>query len=191
MCDLRPAPLQAEPDSCWNVAGSREITPRQAAVLQALVEFRTRQARYANVPPFKILGNETLLEIVQRLPGSLDDLSGIRGLSSGAIDRFGGDLLLAVARGAQAPLIHAPRNHRPPEAVLRRLDALRSWRKEAGREMGVESDVILPREILTAIATNAPQTLEDLAGLMQPTPWRFEHFGAQILQVLAPKRKST
>jgi hypothetical protein len=44
---------------------------------------------------------------------------------------------------------------------------------------------------LTAIATNAPHTLEDLAGLMQPTPWRFEHFGAQILQVLAPKRKST
>ena len=29
-----------------------------------------------------------------------------------------------------------------------RLEALRNWRKEKGREMGVESDVILPRDLL-------------------------------------------
>jgi ribonuclease D len=190
MCDLKPAPLQTEPDSCWNVAGSRDVTPRQAAVLQSLVEFRSRHARYANMPPFKILGNETLLEIVTRMPKTTEDLAGIRGLSSGAIDRLGSDLLLAVERGRQAAPIHAPRNHRPPEAVVRRLENLRTWRKEAAREMGVESDVILPRETLTTIATENPRGLEELAVVMQSLPWRLEHFGAQILQVLAPKRKT-
>jgi ribonuclease D len=67
---------------------------------------------------------------------------------------------------------------------------LRNWRKEAGRQMGVESDVILPREALQAIAENNPGSPEDLAAILQPFPWRLEHYGEQILQVLGLKRKA-
>jgi ribonuclease D len=189
MCDLRPAPLQPEPNTCWSLASPRDITPRQAAILQSLVEFRDRQARYANVPTFKILSNQTLLEITQRAPRNMDELAGIIGLPLSLIDRFGSDILLAVERGAHAPPIHAPHNHRPPETVIRRMETLRTWRKEAGREMGVESDVILPREIMNSIAENNPRTPEELADLMQPVPWRLEHFGEQIFQVISPRRK--
>jgi ribonuclease D len=190
MCDLKPLPLEAEPITCWHIAGPRDVTPRQAAVLQGLVEFRDRQARSSNVPVFKILSNQTLLEIAQRAPEQLEELEDIRGITSNMIDRFGADMIRVIERGTNAKPIHPPRNHRPPEAVLRRLELLRNWRKETGREMGVESDVILPRDVLGLIAEQNPRSREDLAEIMRPYPWRFEHYGDQILNLLSPKRQT-
>jgi ribonuclease D len=63
---------------------------------------------------------------------------------------------------------------------------LRNWSKLTGHNLGVESDVILPREILEQIAQNNPKRLEDLADIMGTTPWRFERFGGQILKLLQP-----
>lgn len=190
MCDLKAPPVESTPCSCWDVASPRDVTPRQAAVLQALVEFRDRQARSSNLPVFKVFSNQTMLEIAKRLPDSLEALGEIQGISRGVLDRFGSDLLRVVERGSKAPAIYPPRNHRPPEAVVHRLELLRSWRKEAGRSMGVESDVILPRDMLAAIADGNPRSPQDLAVIMRPLPWRLEHFGEEILKVLTPKRKN-
>jgi ribonuclease D len=191
LCDLPAAPHQPEPDTCWHLAGPREVTPRQAAVLQELVLFRDRQARYANLPPFKILSNHTLVEIAQRMPGEPAELEEIPGIPASALERFGPDLLGAVERGQRAPLLYPPRNHRPPEEIIRRIEKLRSWRKELGREKGVESDIILPRDLVNLIAERNPRTPTDLAEVMRTTPWRLEHFGAQILNLLTSKGKKT
>ena len=50
--------------------------------------------------------------------------------------------------------------------------------------MGVESDVILPRDLLYAIAVSNPCSPGDLAGIMQDVPWRFDRFGKEILREL-------
>ena len=64
------------------------------------------------------------------------------------------------------------------------MDALRNWRKQAALEMGVTSDVILPRDLLTELAEQNPRRSEELQVILQDVPWRLEHFGSQILEVL-------
>jgi hypothetical protein len=70
------------------------------------------------------------------------------------------------------------------EQIANRMEALRNWRKQAGLVMGVESDVILPRDVLFQIASANPKKLQDLTPLMADLPWRLEHFGPDILKAL-------
>lgn len=171
-------------EGCWRVAGNHALTPQQNAVLMELCAYRNRQAEHANLPLFKVLGNATLLNIAETLPTSLADLSNIEGLSSRLIERHGSALLAAVQRGLQADPLHRPRHAHPDDAFLARLDALRNWRKKSARELSVESDVILPRDVLEIIAQANPRSLDQLQAAMRDLPWRFEHFGEQILKVV-------
>jgi ribonuclease D len=189
MCNTPAAPLENAQPSCWSVAGGQELNGREAAILQALVEYRDRQARYANLPLFKIMSNETLVNIALTAPRTLADLSQIAGVGRNTLDRHAAGLLEAVAHGSEAHPLHPPRNPRPAEAYLQRLERLRTWRKEAGKRMGVESDVILPREVLETVAAVNPQTQEALAEVMQDLPWRLNHYGEELLALLNHRRK--
>jgi hypothetical protein len=48
----------------------------------------------------------------------------------------------------------------------------------------VESDVVLPRPFMHAIAEKNPKNIEALAALMPDSPWRLEKYGLKILALL-------
>jgi ribonuclease D len=50
----------------------------------------------------------------------------------------------------------------------------------------VESDVILPREVVEQVAGVNPRSLSELSALMTYFPWRLGQFGDEILQTLKP-----
>ena len=52
-----------DPQREWRIKGVRDLTPRQAAFVQWLWGWREREAKRADLPPFKILGNDRLLEL--------------------------------------------------------------------------------------------------------------------------------
>lgn len=189
LCLIPAAPLENHPDVCWKVAGGVDITPRQAAVLQMLCDFRDQQARYANLPPFRILSNHNLLDITQRLPQTREDLYSIQSLPRMVVDRHSSSIIAAVQRGMAAPPLYPPNHQRPSDLALKRLDLLKKWRKDTGRQMGVESDVILPRDTMEEIALHGPGSLEELAVPMSALPNRLERFGQQILHLINPRGK--
>jgi ribonuclease D len=168
----------------WRVSGSQDLTPRQAAVLQELCNYRDNRARASNQPPFRILSNQTLLELAQRMPRKRGDLNQVTGLSPKMIDRHASGLLSAVERGIVGPPAYRPYNQRPSDDLLWRLDQLRNWRKLTAREMGVESDIVLPRDVMEAIALRDPRTTDDLVEVMRDLPWRLQHFGNDIIHLL-------
>lgn len=170
--------------NCWRISGSQDLTPRQAAVLMELCIFRDERARAADLPPFRVLPNQTLLELAQAMPRKRADLNNIFGLSQKLIDRFSAGILEAVERGIVGPPAYRPPTPRLSEDVLNRMESLRAWRKFTAREMGVESDVVLPKEMVEAIAVANPRTLEALREIMADLPWRFNRFGTKILEVL-------
>lgn len=189
MCLTPPAPLAAQVDICWSIATPKDVDPQQAAILQELCEYRDRQARYTNQPTFRILPNRAMIDIAVKAPQTLEELDEVPDLPGKTLERYGAGLLSAVAKGKLSPPQHPPRNHRPADAMLRRLDWLREWRKETGRSLSVESDVVLPKDMLIAIAETNPHSLEALGQLMQAQSWRFEHFGQDIFKVLIQKGK--
>lgn len=170
--------------TCWRIAGATDLTPRQAAVLMELCAFREARARAIDQPPFRVLPNQTLLELAQLMPRKFGELNQVFGLSPKLIDRYGAGLLAAVERGIIGPPAYRPSTQRPSEDVLWRIEALRNWRKLTAREMGVESDVVLPRDVMEGIATHNPRTLDELGTIMSDFPWRFDHFGRQIIERL-------
>lgn len=182
-----PGATELEPPIYWRINGSQKLTPSQNGVLQALLEYRDHQARRADMPPFKILSNQTLMQIAEELPLTWEALADIPSLSSRQRDRHANGLLAAIKHGLLTSPLPRPVNHRPSEAVLERLETLRDWRKETARKLEVESDVVLPRDVMELIANKAPATRNGLCDLMQEVPWRFEHYGDQILALIHHK----
>lgn len=184
MCAVPVPESENGVETCWRTAGQRGLSPQQMAVLKELCAYRDQQARLADLPPFKVLNNEVLTELAARCPTTPDGLTGIRGLPPRRIERHGKGLLQAVQRGLQAP--PPQRNHRPrpDDAFLARLDRLRTWRKHKAQELKIESDVVLPREVMESIASAAPRTLDGLARVMESVPYRLKTYGVDILALL-------
>jgi ribonuclease D len=168
----------------WRVSGSYDLQPQQAAVLLELCRYREQVAKAIDRPLFKVINDKTLLAIAIEAPHSLRELGRLPGMSPVQIRRHGLPLLQAVQRGLKAEPIRPPRSPRPDERFLERLEALREWRKETAREMGVMSDVILPRDLLLAIAKRNPASTDELAKVLAEVPWRLAHFGDKIIEVL-------
>lgn len=169
---------------CWRISGAHDLAPQQAAVLQELCRYRDEVARSINRPLFKVINDATLLAIATTLPKTMEELKRLPGMSEGQVHRHGGPLLRLVQRGLQAAPVQPPRSRRPDEQFLLRLENLRQWRKETARQIGVKSDVILPRDVLTAIAEKNPKGKEQLADILGGLPWRLEKYGEDILGVL-------
>lgn len=179
-----------KPLDCWRVRGSHDLKPRQAAVLHALCQYRDEIARNLNRPLFKVIGDQTLIAIASNTPFTFEDLSHLPGMSRGQIRRHGNQLLQAVQRGLKAKPLHPPRQPRPDEHYTERVDALKRWRKITAQQMGVKSDIILPRDLVQSLAEQNPLNLQELKAMMNEVPWRFEHFGHQILQTLNHRKES-
>ena len=171
--------------ACWRIAGAMDLTPRQAAVLMELCAFREERARAIDQPPFRVLPNQTLLELAQLMPRKYGDLNHVFGLSPKLIDRYGAGILAAVERGIVGPPAYRPNLQRQSDDIIWRIEALRNWRKYTARELGVESDVVLPRDVLELIAMHHPRDMEELGHLMSDFPWRFSRFGRQIIETIS------
>ncbi len=186
-----PEPRCFCPEDFWSLLNGRyQFTPQQRAVLRELFIFREREAQRRNLPPFKILGNRTLIELAEALPHYPDEFQGIHGLTNRVINRYGRKLIHFVKRGLQAEPPEPPAQRvRPPEAVLNRFDALHCWRKQRAAQRGVESDVIVSKKALWEIASRNPKTIEDLVAVQYLGDWQRKEYGDELLLVLRQARR--
>ncbi len=191
LCEITPSVNENGADLCWRVAAGHDLSAQQLAILQELCRYRDQQARHANLPPFKVMGNQVLQDIVVNNVESLEELAQITGMTARQLDRHGAGILAAVQRGAQNQPTARPVHRRPDDAYLNRLDALRNWRKQLGQSLGVESDVVLPRDVMERLALSNPDGPEDLVNVMADVPWRQRTYGEQILNAIHPRRKNS
>lgn len=174
-----------DPQAFWRVKGARDLTPQQAAVLRAVFVYRDSESARANLPPFKVIGEPTLLDLARRCPRTLDDLKGIVAMTPGQVHRHGQALLRAVEDGLRAQPPSPPVVEREPDDVRDRYDRLHQWRKTRAQARGVESDVILPRTALWDLARRPPRTLADLADIVDFGPTRRAMYGQEVVAVIS------
>ena len=182
-CDV-DAPREKLNGSSWKRFSSRkDISPRELTILSELCLCRDAIAEKLDRPPFKVIADNTLLDIAKRIPEKDVDLAGI-GLSQKQIRLWGDQILAATKRGIEIPLVKRDPVERPKEAVLKRLDKLKTWRKKVAESMGVESDIILPKDFLHLLAENPPKDVETLRSAMRESPFRFDKYGEQIFGLI-------
>ena len=184
-CDVKLPDLSFSRDDFWSMNGAQNLSPESKAVLQALTIFRNDEAQRRDRPPFKILGDRTLLALAEIRPHYNDELHDINGLSYRLVRRYGRRLISLIRQAEQQPPPRRPkRGPRTPDDVIERYEALHQWRKLRARARGVESDVIVSRDELWQIAHLNPADVEALAGAGVLRPWRLRTYGAEIIAAL-------
>ncbi len=175
-----------DPDSFWSINGIHDLDSHQKAILKAINIYRDEEAQRQNRPLFKIFGEKTMFQLAQQEPGSTRQLEPIHGMTSGQIKRYGQQLLRIIRENKNEPSPKRPsrNNNRPPDAVTNRYERLHNWRKERAKKRGVESDVILSRQKLWDLARSNPNTLAQLKDTAVLSPWQFQTYGPEILEIL-------
>ncbi len=170
------------------IKGARKLDPKALSVLRALYLVRDRRAREMDRPPFKVLGNRTLIEIAERRPKKMSELAEIKGITELLLRRLGRDVLNAVRDGRADE--HGPLPKLPPSGrrrmdrhADRRLLALKRWRAERAQQLALDPGVLCPNSSLEAIAWRAPNTARDLEGLPELKGWFLREFGAEVVAV--------
>jgi ribonuclease D len=174
------------------IKGANRLSPRELAVLRELYLMRDRRARAADRPPFKILGNGTLLELAQNPSSSRRTLARRKGITELVLRRMGQDIADAIDRGTQGPEHPAP-GRKPNGNGRRRLDRrgdvrlehLKRWRAARARELGLDPGVFCPNSALEAIAWADPADAEALGSLEAVKSWWARAFGAEVLGITA------
>lgn len=176
-----------DPEGFWNIKGARDLSPESAAVLRELYIYRENQAMQRDLPVFKVLGEQTLLRLADRKPRTLQEVRQIPGMSSGQIRRYGVGILKAIRRGLklEPPIPPQPRRRAADELVMRRFEALHTWRKARAAARGIPSEFIASRDALWELAVVAPRTQEQLGNIRGLGPWRLKTYSREILQILA------
>ncbi len=183
-------PMQNNVIDLWRIPGVNDLKPRQLSALYQLLIFRDSLARSQNKPHFKVISNQALLEIAQTLPKYPEELTLLPSLAKSQIARYGKGLLQAVKQAQKANTPPRNGNHRINESVMMRKERLMQWRKMAGFRMGVPSDVVLPKDVLSVIAEANPRSMEELQSIMKDVPLRFIKYGEAIFRLFESERKS-
>jgi ribonuclease D len=177
------------------IKGAKKLSPQGLAVLREIYLMRDRRAREIDRPPFKVLGNGTMLDLAQRPPRSKRTLSGRKGVTDLVLRRMGDDLLASVRRALEGPE-HPPLERKPTARGRKRLDRrgeklmefLKRWRARQAAELELDPGVFCANATLEHIAASAPESIDDLRQLDTVKGWWADEFGPRVLDELARER---
>jgi len=177
-----------DPEGFRRIKGSRDLSQQDQVVLRALYLFRDEVARRMDVPPFKVLNNSILLDLVHRPPDSPEQLHNRRGISDRVARKYSTRIvnLIAQARKEDMSVLETPQRNNwksPGRAARLRLDMLRLWRNERAKELGLQVGVVFPATLLEQLAAAPPANMETLACFSGIRRWRLREFGVELLRI--------
>ena len=179
-------------DPVVRVRGARDLAPREVTALRAALKWRDRIARERDRAPFRVAGDQALLEVVVRRPRSAEELAEVRGMSPALARQEGAELieqLDGVDRLPDAKLVGYPRRPRigpgrtPPE-VDERVERLKQVRNRRADELRIDRGTLLPNAVLLEVARLEPRSAEELAVVPGMRHWQAEVLGEALLTVL-------
>ncbi len=130
---------------------------RSLAILRDLHAWRDAHARKGDRPPFKVMGNEQLLEMAKGRPVTAADLAKIKGVSKYVLDRYGRELV-NIIRSAMAiaesdlPEKNEPKTWLRDRELEARIERMKKVRDKVAAELKIDRAVLAPRHILAAVA---------------------------------------
>ena len=171
------------------IKGAKKLDPKGLSVLRELYLLRDARAREIDRPPFKVLGNRTLLEIAETRPRSLASLGEVKGVSDLILRRMGRDMMAAVRKGRKEehgpiPKVEGNNRRRMDRRSEKRLAALKAWRTQHADELGLDPGVLCPNAALESVATDPPTSAAEMAERSEIKSWFAKDFGDDLLAAL-------
>jgi ribonuclease D len=171
--------------------GARDLSRRELAVLREIANWRDTVAAQLDRATFRVMGNEALFEIARRAPKNTAELSAIKGMPKGMIERAGADIISAIRRGMEAPEAELPKfpkgqrwnKDRDFDDKVARLKLVRD---AAATRLDLDPGVLCSRERLENVARSGAKTIEDLAAVPDLRRWQIEEMGEGFVRALQP-----
>lgn len=176
------------------IKGIASLEPLALACLRHLADVREEAASRWDLPPFKVVGNDVLIELAKKRPSDPSDVRKVKGLGGRATSLVP-NLRRAIADGVREgdvpPEERAAFFTEPPrqprfeiEARRAREQRLSAWRRRVAKERAVDEQVVLPGHCVQEIVDRVPDDLGDLASIAGLGARRLERDGAAILAAL-------
>jgi ribonuclease D len=188
---LEPPPTTFSADEFVRIKGARALGPHERQALRELYALREQYAERADVPPFRIMNNQVLLELARERPRGTQRLLAIHGFTPRMLKRLGDDVLAALERARElGPLEQVPQLPKKDgtggmdELELELYERLKRWRKGVADAQGIESAYLLNRHVLARIAREQPRDAKALRAIEGIQVWQLDEFTGQILKVL-------
>lgn len=177
-----------DPHDVWRkISGISRMSARQLAVLREVAEWRERVARRHNrALPF-IASDGALKRLAREQPRSVTQLRRVRGLRSWGVERYGDEIIAAIARGRETPDDDLPayeRGARPlteEEAAL--VNVLEKWVQMRADEENLDHEVLATREDLRALVVANGDADEENTQLLNG--WRRNVIGEELRALVA------
>lgn len=175
----------AEDEEVWRkLKNIGSLDRRSLAVLRDLHAWRDQLARSADRPPFKIIGNDTIVEVASQKPLDGPTLARLKSVSTYHRNRYSGRILQIVRAAMDLPEETLPeRNEARPwirdKALEQRVNQLKKVRDKVAGELKIDPGVLSPRHVLTAIATTG--SLDDIPAMRN---WQRKVVGAALLDAM-------
>ena len=156
---------------------------RSLAIARALHTWRDALARKADRPPFKIIGNDALLDVAKKKAATVEALAEMKSVSQYHRKRYGRDIASIVAKAMAMPEDDLPlKSESKPwqrdKQLEARVNKLKAARDKIAKELKVDVSVLAPRHVLTAIATTGTLDVPAMR------TWQREVLGNALLAAL-------
>jgi ribonuclease D len=173
-----------EEESWRKMKNIGNLDRRGLAIIRELYEWRDQLARKADRPPFKIIGNDAMLDIAKEKPQKIGDLSLLKSVSQYHRTRYGKPLVDTVKRVMEIPEAELPERNEPKawirdKALENRINQLKRVRDKKATELKLDPGLLAPRHVLTAIATTG--SIDDIPAMRN---WQREVVGELLLGAL-------
>jgi len=186
---IRYRPSERDEDAFRKIKGIGRVDRRTLAAIKALHEWRDGEARRLDRPAFKVMLNETLLEVARELPENQADLKRIKGLAREQ-GRKANEVLAVVQKVRAMTEDELPqqvegkawKRDRPLE---KRVERLKKVRDIVAGDLGLDGGILAPKHVLTAIATAQPQSIKDLEAVPAMREWQKELLADKLIQASA------
>ena len=171
-----------EPEPWRRMKNLSGLDRRSLAIIRDLHAWRDALAREADKPPFKIIGNDSLIDIAKEKPQSRDELAKIKAVSRYHADRYGREIVRIVRGAMQIDEANLPEKNEPKpwirdRQIEARVNRMKAARDKIAKELKIDPAVLAPRHVLLAVATSGRL---DEAGAMRE--WQKKLLGDALMR---------
>ena len=171
------------PEDAWKRLKMRLRKPQELAVVQAVAEWREREARERNVPRGRIVKDDAIYEIAQQAPRDAEALARLRTIPKGwERSSSAASLLEAVNAALNLPkeaMPKPPKAHQPPEGTSAAAELLKVLLRLIADKEGVAAKVLASSDDIDRIAAEGEKA--DVPALHG---WRRAVFGEAALRLV-------
>ena len=189
---LEPPDASFDPEEWVRLKGARALPPLERRVLRELFVLREKLAEASDQPPFRIMNNETLLELARTRPHVADELARVPGFTWKQVRRLGDEVLETIQRALDlGPIARFPDlGSRDGTTELNELEQelherLKLKRKDWSEQLDTDPAYVINRHVLLRLAKEQPSSESALRNIEGLVEWQYDEFGREILETIA------